>query len=267
MAEAIIAGLLKKQLTTKDNISVINKANRSRLTGLKRRFGVRSPERKETAVMNADIVLLAVKPKDVHEAMEEWGQYLKAGKHVLVSVVAGVSTSHLETYVEDGVPVVRTMPNTSCTIGQSATGIAAGRWAGHKHVQLTERLFSAVGTVVTLEEELLDTVTGLSGSGPAFVYYLVEALEQAGIDAGLRPEIARKLTVQTLFGAAEMLVKTAEEPALLREKVTSPGGTTFAGIEVLKSHDFARAVQEAVFSARDRAKQLGEELTTLPVKH
>lgn len=263
MAEAIIAGLLEKHLTTKDNISVMNKTNQRRLNGLQQRFGVHCPERKETAVERADIVLLAVKPKDVHEAMTEWGRYLNPGKHMLVSVVAGISTSHLETYVEDGVPVIRTMPNTSCTIGQSATGITAGRWASRGHLQLAEKLFRAVGTVVTLEEELLDTVTGLSGSGPAYVYYLVEALEKAGIDAGLRPEIARKLTVQTLLGAAEMLVKTAEEPALLRKKITSPGGTTFAGIEVLKSHDFARVVQEAVFSARDRAKQLSEELTTV----
>lgn len=266
MAEAIIAGLLEKQLTVKENISVFNKADQSRLQKLRQRFGVRCPENKGEAVTSADIVFLAVKPKDVHDAMAQWGPYLKARKHLLVSVVAGITTSHLETYVEEGVPVVRTMPNTSCTVGQSATGIAPGRWAGEGHRRLVEQLFRSVGTVVTLEEELLDTVTGIAGSGPAYVYYLVEAMEKAGIEAGLRPDIARQLTVQTLHGAAEMLVKTAEEPALLREKITSPGGTTSAGLEVLKSHDFTGVVRDAVFSARDRAKQLSEELTASPVK-
>lgn len=266
MAEAIIAGLLEKQLTTKDRIHVINKTNQIRLDGMRQRFAVRCPERKEAAIEQAGIVILAVKPKDVGEAMEKWGPCLKPGQHLLMSVVAGISTSHLETYVEEGVPVIRTMPNTSCTIGQSATGVAPGRWAGQGHLQVAEQLFSAVGTVVTLEEELLDTVTGLSGSGPAYVYYMVEAMEQAGVNAGLRPDIARKLTVQTLLGAAEMLVKTEEEPALLRQKITSPGGTTFAGLEALRSRDFAKVVQAAVFSARDRAKELGEEMTTMSVK-
>lgn len=266
MAEALVAGLLEKRLATNDTIYVINKTNEDRLNRLQQRYDVCCPEQKEQAIEHADTVILAVKPKDVGEAMAYWGKCLKPGRHLLVSVVAGISTAYLETYVQEGVAVIRAMPNTSCTIGQSATGIAAGRWAGQGHVQLTERLFGAVGTVVTLEEDQLDTVTGLSGSGPAYVYYLVEALEKAGVDAGLHPDISRKLTVQTLLGAAEMLVKTEEEPALLRQKITSPGGTTFAGLEVLKSREFAEAVQQAVFSARDRAKELGEEWTALTVK-
>lgn len=266
MAEAIIAGLLKKQLATEDTIHVINKANQTRLDSLQQRYEVRCPEQKETAITDADIVILAVKPKDVHEAMTYWGTFLKPGRHLLVSVVAGISTAHLETYVPEGIAVIRAMPNTSCTIGQSATGIAAGKWAGSGHIQLAEHLFNAVGTVVTLDEEQLDTVTGLSGSGPAYVYYLVEALEKAGIDAGLHPDISRKLTVQTLLGAAEMLIKTETEPALLRQNITSPGGTTYAGLEVLKSREVAEAVQAAVFAARDRARELGTEWTALSMK-
>lgn len=259
MAEAIIAGLLAKKLSTGADIDVLNKANQERLDTLQQRYGVNCPERIETAIAQADIVILAVKPKDVRDALSLWGRFLKPDRHLLVSVVAGISTTYLESFMSEGVPVVRAMPNTSCTIGQSATGIAAGRWAKSEHVQLTETLFNAVGTVAVLGEEQLDTVTGLSGSGPAYVYYLVEAMEKAGINAGLQPDTARKLTVQTLLGAAEMLVKTGEEPAKLREKITSPGGTTFAGLEALKARDFTGAVEGAIFAARDRAKQLGEE--------
>lgn len=266
MAEALIAGLLQKQLTRSDHIAVMNKADETRLRHLRHRYGVRIPKDRAEAIAKADIVFLAVKPKDVHEALIQWGSYLKSDRHLFVSVVAGISTACLESYVPEGVPVVRTMPNTSCTIGQSATGIAAGRWAQAEHVQLAEQLFEAVGTVVTVDEEQLDTVTGLSGSGPAYIYYLVEALEQAGIEAGLCPDTARKLTVQTLLGAAEMLVRTKEEPASLREKITSPGGTTFAGLQVLKAHDFGNVVQAAVFSARERARKLGEEAVSLPTK-
>lgn len=262
MAEAIIGGLLEKKLTRPDRIFVLNKADDMRLKTLKQRYGIvcPEPERKADALRGAQIVVLAVKPKDVAEAMTAWGSSLRSGQHVLLSVVAGISTHHLEGFVRAEIPIVRAMPNTSCTVGRSATGLAAGRWARPAHVKLAEQLFQSVGTVVTLDEEQLDAVTGLSGSGPAYVYYLVEAMEQAGIDAGLRPETARQLTVQTLIGAAEMLAQTNEEPALLREKITSPGGTTFAGLEVLRAHDFSRAVQAAVLSARDRAKQLGEQL-------
>lgn len=266
MAEAMIAGLLEKQLSTGDTIHVINKANVARLRGLQERFNVQCPEKKEAAVEQADIVVLAVRPQDVQEAMGLWARRLKPGQHLLVSVAAGIPTAHLETYVQEGVAVIRAMPNTSSTIGKSATGIAPGRWAETRHLQLMEKLFSAIGSVVTLEEELLNVVTGLSGSGPAYVYYLVEALEQAGITSGLQPDIARQLTVQTLLGAAEMLIQTGEEPSVLRRKITSPGGTTFAGLEVLKSRGFSETVQEAVFSARDRAKELGEEWSAAVVK-
>lgn len=265
MAEAIIAGLLKS-IAAKDNISVINKADMRRLDILEKRFDIHCPEKKERAITCADIVILAVKPADVHEAMRVWGKLLKPEKHLLISVVAGVPAKRLESYMEDGVPVIRAMPNTSSTIGQSATAIAPGRWADAGHLQLTERIFKAIGTVVTLEEEYLNAVTALSGSGPAFVYFFVEALEQAGVTAGLNPDLARKLTVQTLFGAAEMLVAAEEEPKRLRHKVTSPGGTTAAGLDALKSHGFSQAVQAAVLSARDRAKQMEEDPATFPVK-
>lgn len=259
MAEAIIAGLLAEKLSKGSEIDVLNKSNQERLDVLQQRYGVNRPERVETAIVRADIVILAVKPKDVRDALSHWGRLLEPNRHLLVSVVAGIQTTYLESFMPEGVPVVRAMPNTSCTIGQSATGIAAGRWAKPEHVKLTETLFNAVGTVATLAEQHLDAVTALSGSGPAYVYYLVESMEKSGIDAGLPPDTVRKLTVQTLLGAAEMLVKTGEEPAKLREKITSPAGTTFAGLEALKARDFAGAVEAAIFAARDRAKQLGEE--------
>lgn len=267
ITEALVAGLLSKKLTTKDRIAVINKADQDKLRELCVRYGVSSPSEKAEVVEQAHIVVLAVKPRDVYDALTAWGPHLKADRHVLVSVVAGATTAYLESFLEEGVPVIRSMPNTSCFVGRSATGMAPGRWADADDVQMAEQLFRAIGTVVTVGEHLLDAVTGLSGSGPAYIYYMVEALEKAGIEAGLEREIARQLTVQTLLGAAEMLVKTKEEPALLREKITSPGGTTQAGLDVLRSHHFDTTVREAVFRARDRAKQMGVELSkTMAVK-
>jgi pyrroline-5-carboxylate reductase len=240
---------------------VINRQNRARLTCLNREYGVRIPENKGDAVLHSDIVVLAAKPKDIPEALRQWGPMIRADQ-LVISVAAGISTAFIEHHLKEGTAVIRSMPNTSCTIGLSATAICQGRWATRENMESARRLFQAIGIVVEVSEEAMDTVTGLSGSGPAYIYYMVEAMQQAGVEAGLHADIARQLTLQTLLGAAHMLMETQEEPAELRRKVTSPGGTTMAGLETLRRYQFEKAVRSAIFRAKERSKELGDAFTT-----
>lgn len=262
MAEAMIAGLLKKGMAEAGQIMVINRQNRARLAYLNREYGVQIPENKGDAVVQSDIVILAAKPKDIPDALTQWGPMIRPDQ-LVISVAAGISTAFIERHLKEGTAVIRSMPNTSCTIGLSATAICRGRWATHEHMESAHRLFQAIGIVVEVPEEAMDTVTGLSGSGPAYIYYMVEAMQQAGVEAGLKADIARQLTLQTLLGAAHMLIETEEEPAELRRKVTSPGGTTLAGLETLRQYQFEKAVQSAIFRAKERSKELGDAFTTI----
>lgn len=261
MAEAMFAGLLKKGIAEARQIQVINRQNRTRLAYLNRKYGVQIPENKGDAVRQSDIVILATKPKDIPDALTQWGPKIQPGK-LVISVAAGISTAYIERHLAEGTAVIRSMPNTSCTIGLSATAICQGRWAKRENMETARRLFQAIGIVVEVPEEAMDTVTGLSGSGPAYIYYMVEAMQQAGVEAGLNADIARQLTLQTLLGAAHMLMETKEEPAELRRKVTSPGGTTMAGLEALRRYQFEKAVQSAIFRAKERSKELGGTLTS-----
>lgn len=259
MAEAMLAGLLKNQLIAADRVSVFNRNRRERLAALEKSYGVRIPEDRGKAISEADTVILAVKPKDVREALTQWRSSFHERQRI-ISVVAGVSTEAVEKLIPSGIPVIRAMPNTSCKIGLSATALCAGRWAGSEDMEIARYLFSAIGSAVIVEEEAMDSVTALSGSGPAYIYFMVEALEQAGMAAGLPKEISRQLTLQTLLGAAHMLMETREEPAELRRRVTSPGGTTMAGLEELKRRRFDEAVKSAVLRAKSRSRELGNLL-------
>ncbi|MEW9031815.1 MAG: pyrroline-5-carboxylate reductase [Planifilum fimeticola] len=259
MAEAMLAGLLKKRRIDADKVSVFNRHKRERLDKLKGTYGVWIPENRGRAVSEADTVILAVKPKDVQEALTQWRSFFHKGQRI-ISVAAGVSTEAVEKLIPAGIPVIRAMPNTSCTIGLSATALCAGRWATQEDMEAARYLFSAIGSTVIVEEEAMDSVTALSGSGPAYIYFMVEALEQAGVEAGLSKEISRELTLQTLLGAAHMLMETREEPAELRRRVTSPGGTTMAGLEELKRRQFDEAVKSAVLRAKSRSRELGSLL-------
>ncbi len=195
-----------------------------------------------------------MKPKDVAEATQQLQPYVGPG-HRILSVVAGLTLASLERAFP-GLPVVRAMPNTPSAVREGVTAYALGRWAGQEDAQLARDLFGAVGAVVEVPEERIDLVTGLSGSGPAYVFFLVESLIEAGVRAGLPPQVARDLVVQTVFGAARMLRDTGEDPAELRRRVTSPGGTTMAGLGALEEHGVRGALVEAVQRATRRAREL-----------
>jgi pyrroline-5-carboxylate reductase len=179
-----------------------------------------------------------------------------AGK-AIVSIVAGLPLASLQEAAGAGARVVRVMPNTPALIQRGATGYALGRTATAEDAALTEKLFGAVGLVVQVKEELLDVVTGLSGSGPAYVYLVIEALADAGVLMGLPRDLSLKLAAQTVVGAAEMVIQTGRHPAALRDEVTSPGGTTIAGLEALESCALRSAFFSAVRAATERARQLG----------
>ncbi len=257
MADALIKGLLKRHVLPPSAVWATNRSNRERLTALGARYGIRTTPAKPPLLDAANVVILAVKPKDMQEVLDEIAGAVRPDQLVL-SVVAGIPLSMLEPQLGTA-PVIRAMPNTSAAVLASATALTAGTHATEEHLKTATRIFDAVGDTVVVPEEVLDVVTGLSGSGPAYVYHLIEAMIHAGTELGLTGDLARRLAVQTLVGAARMLAESAEDPGELRRRVTSPGGTTMAALRVLEEHGFAHAVHEAVGRAAARSRELAEE--------
>jgi pyrroline-5-carboxylate reductase len=250
MGEALLGGLVATGWAEASELAVSEKLEhvRSALAGRHPGVAVGS------APVAADGVVLAVKPDDAEEACR---QVADAGPERLLSIVTGVPVDRLEGWLGRGAAVVRAVPNTPALVGAAATAISAGHRAGESELQWAEHVLGALGRVVRVPEHLLDAVTGLSGSGPAYVYLLVEALVEAGVLNGLTWDLSRDLVVQTVLGSARMLEQTGQRPESLRSAVVSPGGTTAAGLAVLESHAVRGAVLEAVAAATDRARQLG----------
>ncbi|MGG3737959.1 pyrroline-5-carboxylate reductase [Aeribacillus pallidus] len=262
MAEAMIAGMVKTGLVESKNIIVTNKHDEQKLQRLAHTYGVRITYNREELFKDTDIIVLAMKPKDIKSAISDIRDYLKK-HHLLVSVLAGVSLQTLEEGVGKQIPIVRAMPNTSATIQKSATAISFNRWVSEKQKQIAHELFAAIGLVTEVAEEQLDAVTGLSGSGPAYIYYIVEAMEESAEQIGLEKDKAKQLIVQTLIGAAEMLSMSEKQPSELREAVTSPGGTTEAGIRMLDQRKVKEALIDCIQAATKQSKTLGERLRVL----
>ena len=258
MAEAIISGLIKKELLQADQIFVTNRNNQERLDHLHKHYQVQAIQDKETVINNADIIILSMKPNDVKSAIDPIKAYIKSNQ-LIISVVAGISIEYISEIIDKSIPVVRAMPNTSASIGFSATAIAKGKDVEDKHLKMSESLFKTIGTTTMIDEKDMHIVTGVSGSGPAYVYYLVEAMEKAAIEAGLDQSIAKSLITQTVIGAGEMLKHSGKSAEVLRKNITSPAGTTEAGIETLVKYDFQTAVIECVKNAKDRSIELGKK--------
>ncbi len=258
MAEAIIAGLINTNYLAKDQIFVTNKENEERLEGLRTAYGIQCTNNKEAVIRDADVVFIATKPYDMEDALKDASTYITENQ-LVVSVVAGVSTAFIAKIIAKDVAIIRSMPNTSATIGYSATAIAKGELATEAHMQLAEELFEAIGSVSVVEEAQMHAVTGISGSGPAYVYYLVEAMEKAAAKEGLDAQTAKQLITQTIIGAGNMLKQREESAGVLRENVTSPNGTTAAGLQTLKDFHFQEAVEACVASAAKRSAELGKE--------
>ena len=210
-----------------------------------------------TVCTDRDAILLCVKPATARETLRALAPSL-SGTTPLISVVAGVSLADLQAATGPGTPIIRTMPNTPCLVRQGATAYARGTAATDAHAALVERIFSAVGQVHAVPENLIDAVNGLSGSGPAYVYLVIEALADGGVLMGLPRPLASALAAQTVLGAAAMVQQTGTHPALLREAVCSPGGTTIAALETLELAGMRAAFMGAVRSATERAREMGK---------
>ncbi|MGZ9584092.1 pyrroline-5-carboxylate reductase [Paenibacillus marinisediminis] len=261
LAEAFVRGMLANEVTIPDCIHMLNRSNKERLVYLNGQYGVKTSNDDETKARwlhEADVIVLLMKPKDAFAALKELRPLLRP-ETLIVSAVAGLSIAAIQRILGH-VSVVRTMPNTSCTIGLGATGICFSSEVTEQQHYTARQMLTATGIVAEVEEQLMDTITGVSGSGPAYIYYFMEAMIDAGVAQGLEPEQAHALVVQTVLGAAEMVRRTGEAPSELRRKVTSPGGTTQAALEVLNQNQLRETIRTAIASATDRATEMGAEI-------
>jgi pyrroline-5-carboxylate reductase len=253
MAEAILNRLLERRLYAAETV-LVSDPQPQRRDFLSSTYGVRVSEDNREAASASEVLLLAIKPQILDQVLATLLGVLE--KPLILSILAGVPLSRLEMGFPDR-PVIRVMPNTPATIGQGMTAISPGRRADSHHLALAQDIFAAVGEVVEVPESLMDAVTGLSGSGPAFVAILVEALADGGVAAGLPRAIAAQLALQTVLGTASLLKETQLHPAQLKDRVTSPGGTTIAGVKQLEKGAFRSAIIEAVMAAYQRSQELG----------
>lgn len=256
MAEALIQGWIKNEVVEPQDIIVSNRSNTARLEELQQTYQVDLLQSYEQ-LQEATIIVLAMKPKDVYAAMETIAPFIPKQTAVL-TLLAGISIDTIENGLSKR-PIARAMPNTSATIGLSATGVAFNEHMDAERKLLILTLLKAVGTVVEVEEDKIHAITALSGSGPAYIYYLMEAFELVGEQLGLSTQTVRSIMTQTIAGSAAMLQHVKEEPARLRQKVTSPGGTTEAGIKALNEHAFFETIAACVKSAETRSRQLAKE--------
>jgi pyrroline-5-carboxylate reductase len=255
IGEVLLSGLLRSGWPAGRLIATARRAERAE--ELTTRYGVRVVDN-DVAVTEADVLAVAVKPQDAAALMADLGAKVPAGK-LVVSLCAGLPTSFFAKWLPEGTPVVRVMTNTPALVDEAMTAISAGAFATAEHLALAEEMFAPLGRTLRLPESQQDAVTALSGSGPAYFYYLVEAMTDAGILLGLPRQVAHDLIVQTAIGSAVMLRDSGEHPVKLREAVTSPAGTTINAIRELENHGVRAALLAALEAARDRARQIAEQ--------
>jgi pyrroline-5-carboxylate reductase len=255
MGQAILRGLVSTKTVSPDRILVTTRRP-ERAERLAAEWGVRAAASNLEAVEAADAVVIAVKPQILHEVVREVRSSLR--DKLAISVAAGVSTARLEGWLDVPARVIRAMPNTPASIGQGATALARGAYAHDEDLSLADALFRSVGRTAVVDEEHLDAVTGLSGSGPAYVFLIIEAFADAGVKVGLSREVAQDLATQTIKGAAQLLLESGEHPGRLKDRVTSPGGTAIAGLHVLEAGGLRTTIMNAVEAAARRAKELGD---------
>jgi pyrroline-5-carboxylate reductase len=257
MAEALIKGLLRAHVALPSEIICTDKRG-ERGPELTHKYGVRFEKENLAAVRAASIVVLSVKPQAMNKLLEEIKPGLDESK-LVISIAAGVPIEAIERKVGHGVRIIRTMPNTPALVGAGATALAPGEHATAADLAQARALFEAVGMAVVVEEPLLDAVTGLSGSGPAYIFLIIEALADGGVKAGLARDQAQELAAQTVLGSAKLLIETGEHPGRLKDQVTSPGGTAIAGLHTLEAGGLRTTLMDAVETAANRSRELGKK--------
>jgi len=257
MGEALVSGLVLSGSARPGNI-ICTDPREERLDELRTRYGVKTSTDNLAAVRASEIVIYAVKPQLMAEVLKETADLLDMSK-LVVSIAAGVPLRAIESLLQKELRLIRVMPNIAASVKESATALSAGRHARREDVELAMSIFNSVGKTVFLRENyLMDAITGLSGSGPAYIFIIVDALADAGVKMGLARKDAQYLAAQTVMGAAKMLMETGEHPGQLKDRVTSPGGTAIAGIHTLEKGGLRTTLINAVEAATLRSKELGE---------
>ncbi len=261
MAEAMISGIVNTRKIPPNQLYVTNRSNVKRLQNLEKVYGINTVTRENLQLDKMDLIVLAMKPKDVLTSLQSIKNYMKPNQLIL-SVLAGVSTKFLEQHLPSGQQVIRVMPNTSSMIGESATAISAGEQTSPQNIKTAKELLQGIGEVYVIPEEKMDIFTGIAGSGPAYFYYLMEHMEKEGLKAGLPEDITRQIIAQTIVGAAKMIQENSSTPSVLRKKVTSPNGTTEAGLQALSMNGGGKAISSAVKEAANRSREISTGLET-----
>jgi pyrroline-5-carboxylate reductase len=256
MAEALVKGLIGSGSVSAEDI-VLSARRPERAQQMAQRYGARAAPDNSACVRGSAIVLIAVKPQVLVQVISQMASAIPSDA-LVISVAAGITTSALEAILNQGTHVIRSMPNAAAMVGESATAICPGSHATQPDLEVARAIFEAVGRVVVVDEVHLDAVTGLSGSGPAYIFLIIEALADAGVKVGLSREVALQLSAQTLLGSAHMLLETGEHPGRLKDQITSPGGTAIAGLHTLEAGGLRTTLINAVEVATKRAQELGQ---------
>jgi pyrroline-5-carboxylate reductase len=256
MGEVLAGGITAGKLVPAADVSVTDVV-KDRLTYLKDRYGVKVSGDNETSAQGADIIILAVKPQMMAEVLAPLAKVVDKTK-LVISIAAGIPIGFIESYLKKGTRIVRVMPNTPALIGEGAAALAPGGSATDEDLAVARSIFDSVGITVIVKEDLMDAVTGLSGSGPAYAFIIIDALSDAGVLMGIPRDVSTKLAAKTVLGAAKLCLETGRHPGELRDMVTSPGGTTIAGIKALENGGLRAALINAVEAATLRSKELGK---------
>ena len=256
MGTSLIRGILNAQLTSAKKIYA-SAPRLEKIQKLKNDFGINITDSNTDAVKHADIVILCVKASVIRAVLEELHEVLHKDQFI-ISIAAGVTTESMEKIVGKNIPIVRSMPNIASTVGLGSTAVSFGKHVHEKQHDIAIKIFEAVGDVVVVGEQHLDAVTGLSGSGPAYIYMIIEALIDGGVKMGLPRDISTKLAIQTVLGSAKLVKESNVHPAILRDQVTTPGGTTINAIHELESHGLRSMLIDAVATATIRSRELSE---------
>jgi pyrroline-5-carboxylate reductase len=256
MGGALLKGMMRRSWAKPGNF-IVSDVDGAKLDAFSKELRVGTTEDNRKACKGADIILLAVKPQILDQVLEQIRADLSS-KQILISVAAGVKTEHIASRVRKDIPVVRAMPNVSALVGESATAISGGKHTSKEDMKLAREILESVGTVVEVQEYLMDAVTGLSGTGPMYVFLIVEGLSDAGVKVGLSRDTANALSVQTLLGAAKMMKETNWHPAKLKDLVTSPGGTAISALHSLEKSGLKAMLIDAVETATKRSQELGK---------
>ncbi|WNG38084.1 pyrroline-5-carboxylate reductase [Archangium minus] len=257
MAEALIKGLLRAGTARPESLIATGRRS-ERLETLQRTYGVRTTLDNLAAVREADVVVLSVKPQALDKVLVQVAPEVDPHK-LIISVAAGVPIAAMERRLGAGARIIRTMPNTPSLVGAGACALSRGEHASEEDLAVATRIFQSVGTTTVVDENLLDAVTGLSGSGPAYIFLIIEALSDAGVKVGLPRYTALKLAAQTVLGSAQLLIETGSHPGQLKDQVTSPGGTAIAGLHTLEAGGLRTTLINAVEAATRRARELGDQ--------